>query len=132
MSAFSDRRHVGFCWDSGHELCYNAGRDMLALYGDRLFCTHLNDNLGIRDYTGRITFLDDLHLLPFDGIADWSGIARRLNYHGFSDILTFELNTESKPGRHENDYYGRMTPVEYVTEAYKRACRVAALMERLP
>lgn len=132
MSAFSDRRHVGFCWDSGHELCYNAGRDMLALYGDRLFCTHLNDNLGIRDYDGRITFLDDLHLLPFDGIADWNKIAKRLKHHGFSDMLTFELNTESKPGRHENDMYGRMAPVDYLTEAYKRACRVAALLERMP
>ena len=55
---------------------------MMALYGDRLLCTHINDNLGIRNYEGRITFIDDLHLLPFDGVADWKWITERLNRHG--------------------------------------------------
>ena len=130
MNAFRGSDAVGFCWDSGHELCYNHGRDMLALYGDRLICTHLNDNLGVSDYHGQITPRDDLHLLPFDGIADWPGIARRLNRHGYRDVLTFELNTVSKRGRHENDAYGRMSPEEYLTQAYMRACRVAALKAR--
>lgn len=127
MEAFKAEKHVGFCWDTGHEMCYNYSKDMPALYGDRLFCTHLNDNLGIKDHGGVITWIDDLHLLPFDGIADWSGIAARLDRHGYSDFLTFELTTGSKPGRHENDVYARMSPREYVTEAYKRACRVASL-----
>lgn len=71
MNHFRGNPAVGFCWDSGHELCYNHGRDMLAQYGDRLLGTRLNDNLGVRDDGGQITFLDDLHLLPFEGIADW-------------------------------------------------------------
>jgi len=128
MDAFRGCSSVGFCWDTGHELCYNYGRDMTALYGDRLMGTHLNDNLGIRDHGGRIFWHDDLHLLPFDGIADWQGIASRLNRSGFSGPLTFELSTRSKPDRHENDVYGRMSPVEYLTAAYMRACRVAALL----
>ena len=103
---------------------------MLALYGDRLFHTHLNDNLGVSDYYGRITPRDDLHLLPFDGIADWLEITRRLNRHGYQGVLSFELNNVSKRDRHENDAYGRMTPEEYLTQAYMRACRVAALKER--
>lgn len=127
MEAFRDYENVGFCWDTGHELCYNRGQDMMALYGDRLFGTHLNDNLGVRDYEGAITWIDDLHLLPFDGITDWNGVAGRLNRYGYNDILTFELKRESKPGRHENDKYRKMSPEEYVTEAYIRACRVAAL-----
>ena len=48
---------------------------MLALYGEKLICTHLNDNLGIKDFEGKTTWHDDLHLLPFDGIADWNKIA---------------------------------------------------------
>lgn len=44
---------------------------MPALYGDRLLCTHLNDNLGIKDYTGQITWRDALHLLSFDSIGNW-------------------------------------------------------------
>lgn len=125
---FGDSEAVGLCWDTGHELCYNHGKDIPGLYGKKLFCTHLNDNLGIRDYDGRITYIDDLHLLPFDGIADWNDIASRLRRANFDGILTFELNTGSKPGRHENDCYKRMPIEEYIAEAYKRACRVAQLV----
>lgn len=121
---------VGFCWDTGHEMCYNYGKDMLALYGDLLIATHINDNLGIKDYGGKITWHDDLHLLPFDGIGNWEGIAGRLCDHGYDGILTFELGIGSKPNRHENDKYMAMDPEVYVAEAYNRACRVAALMRQ--
>lgn len=130
MERFSGSSAVGFCWDSGHELCYNRSKDMLALYGDRLFCTHLNDNLGVKAYDGTITWTDDLHLLPFDGVNDWEGIAARLHKHRFTGDLTFELNLSSKPNRHENDVYRSMPFEVYLAEAYKRACRVAALLEK--
>lgn len=126
MNAFRDCPNVGFCWDSGHEMCYNHSKDMLALYGDRLFGTHLNDNLGVSRYDGRIFWTDDLHLLPFDGIGDWDGIAARLDGCGFERPLTFELNITSKPGRHDNDKYNEMKLAGYLAEAYARACRVAA------
>lgn len=128
MEHFAGNDTVGFCWDSGHEMCYNHSQDLLALYGDRLLCTHLNDNLGIRDYQGKITWLDDLHLLPFDGIADWKYNVQRLRKWNFQEILTFELNIKSKPGRHDNDIYTNMPYEQYVTEAYKRACRIAAML----
>ena len=127
MEYFKDSPAVGFCWDTGHEMCYNYSKDMLALYGDRLISTHLNDNLGIRDFNGEITWLDDLHLLPFDGIADWHKIAERLDCCGFEGPLTFELNRFSKPERLENDFYKEMPIEKYLTLAYMRACRVAAL-----
>lgn len=127
MQRFADSPAVGFCWDTGHELCYNRGKDMLALYGHKLVATHLNDNLGVRDFDGKITWIDDLHLLPFDGIADWQGIADRLNACGYDGVLTFELNTFSKPDRHENDFYAELPLEKYLTLAYMRACRVAAL-----
>ena len=66
-------------------------------------------------------------MLPFDGIADWKNIAERLNKYNYNDILTFELTTKSKPGRHENDVYDKMPLKEYLAEAFKRACRAAAL-----
>lgn len=127
MDAFKNEKSVGFCWDTGHELCYNRGKDLMAMYGNRLLVTHLNDNLGVKDYEGKITYIDDLHLLPFDGIADWYDIAEKLAKNGFEGPLTFELNTLSKPGRHENDKYSDMPIERYVAEAYNRACRVAAL-----
>ena len=121
-----DSPAVGFCWDTGHEMCYNWSKDMLALYGDRLIATHINDNLGIRDYNGKIFWHDDLHLLPFDGIADWDDICARLDRCNYTDILTFELNTLSKPNRHENDKYTQMPIEQYIAECFNRACRVAA------
>ncbi|MBQ5824916.1 MAG: sugar phosphate isomerase/epimerase [Clostridia bacterium] len=126
MEHFKDNDSVGFCWDTGHEMCYNYSKDLLALYGDRLIATHLNDNLGISDFGGRIFWTDDLHLLPFDGIADWDDITKRLDRCGFDGIMTFELNIRSKPDRHENDIYAKMTTEEYIAECYKRACKVAA------
>ena len=130
MNAFPSHPNLGFCWDTGHEMCYNRSRDMLALYGDRLVCTHINDNLGISNFDGNITWTDDLHLLPFDGIADWDNIADRLNAHGYNGTLTFELNRKSKPDRHDNDRYASMDDADYFARAYAAACRFAALKER--
>ena len=130
MDAFKGSPAVGFCWDTGHQLCYNCDTDMMALYGDRLLGTHINDNLGCRDYNGKIFWHDDLHLLPFDGIADWQENARKIKQSGFDGPLTFELSTVSKPDRHENDVYGRMSVEDYLAAAYARACRVAALVQR--
>ena len=129
LAHFRDDPAVGFCWDTGHELCYNRGRDLMAAFGDRLLGTHLNDNLGITDPAGPTTWLDDLHLLPFDGIADWPGIARRLAASSFGGPLTFELNRASKPGRHENDAYAAMPLGDYLVEALARARHVAALAD---
>ena len=131
MDAFAGDSSVGFCWDSGHELCYNRGKDMLVLYGDRLIATHLNDNLGVSRADGKIYWTDDLHLLPFDGIHDWRDVADRLNRCGYDGILTFELTRASKPNRHENDKYAKMSIEEYVAEVYARACRLGYMKNRM-
>lgn len=126
LTEFASSESVGFCWDSGHEMCYNHSSDLLAMYGSKLICTHLNDNLGVSSSDGSIGFTDDLHLLPFDGIADWDYNARRLDQCGYCGYMTFELKTASKQGRHENDIYSSMPLEMYLSEAYKRAVRVAA------
>ena len=130
MEHFKDNDTVGFCWDSGHEMCYNYSSDLLSSFGDRLLMTHLNDNLGISRFDGKIFWTDDLHLLPFDGVADWADNIRRLKRLPHLSILNFELNIHSKPNRHENDGYEQMTPTQYYTEAYKRACRLAYMYSK--
>ncbi|MBQ7638987.1 MAG: TIM barrel protein [Clostridia bacterium] len=130
LKNFGDLENVGFCWDSGHEMCYNRGADLLKKYGKLLVCTHINDNLGIKDTGGKTTWRDDLHLLPFDGIIDWEYNARRLVRENYVGTLTFELKIASKPGRHENDIYALMSPESYLAEIYKRACRFEALVYR--
>lgn len=126
MEHFKGEKNVGFCWDSGHEMCYNHSKDLLSLYGDRLMMTHLNDNLGISRFDGETFWTDDLHLLPFDGIADWDYNAERLSCASEQEYLNFELTTVSKPNRHENDTYAQMSLECYFAECYNRACRVAA------
>lgn len=125
MEHFREDDTVGFCWDSGHELCYNHSQDLLRQLGDRLLVTHLNDNLGISRFDGKTYWTDDLHLLPYDGIADWDNNIARLRASRKLDVLNFELSITSKPGRRDNDLYGQMPLERYYTEAYKRACRIA-------
>ena len=125
MAYYADDPTVGFCWDAGHELCYNYSRDLLTKYGDRLLMTHLNDNLGTSRFDGKTFWTDDLHLLPYDGIADWPYNIDRLRKARKQEYLNFELVIQSKPGRHENDAYGEMPLERFFAEAYKRACRIA-------
>lgn len=126
LKNFGDRKNVGFCLDTGHEMCYNYGKNLLEKWGDKLIATHINDNLGIKDYNGRIFWHDDLHLLPFDGIRDWEELAGRFRACDYNGILTFELCKTSKPYRHENDKYEKMSLEDYFAECYIRACRFAA------
>ncbi len=120
MEKCKDLDNVGFCFDSGHEMCYNFGRDMLSLYGDRLFATHLNDNLGMKDKNIK-TWYDDLHLLPMDGVVDWEHVAVRLRNSTCPQCLTFELVSTNKPERNAHDKYKDMTFSKYIAEAYERA-----------
>ena len=53
MAHFKGNDTVGFCWDSGHEMCYNHSSNLLDELGDRLIVTHLNDNLGISRFAHR-------------------------------------------------------------------------------
>ena len=126
MARYFDRESVGFCWDTGHEMCYNFSEDMMAKYGKKLYGTHFNDNLGITD-PNNVTWLDDLHLLPFDGIADWQGIMDRIARDGYEGILTFELTTQNKPGKNTHDEYAKWSPEQYFAEIYARAQKIVAL-----
>ena len=55
---------------------------------------------------------------------------RTFRLKDFDGPLTFELTTRSKPDRHENDRYAKLSAVEYLAEAYARACRLAALVQK--
>ena len=91
-----------------------------------MFSTHLNDNMGI---TGdHLTWRDDSHMLPFDGVADWQGIADRMNAVGYKDVLTFELTRFNRPDRHTSDAYEKMSFEEYASLAFEKARKFAELI----
>ena len=127
LDKFGEIENVGFTYDSGHELCYNGGSDMLGKYGKYLVSTHLDDNHGMSD-PEHPNFLDDYHLLPFDGYADWEGIARRLNKCGFEGSLTFEVDSKGRCGSHSNDMYLGLSLEQYVAKAYEHAVRFRELV----
>lgn len=96
MERYRTLPQVGFCWDSGHDLCYPHKTDFLQQYADRLIMTHLNDNFGIRDPKGHPCGLDDLHFLPLDGKLDWEQAMARLASAKPQKILNFELKKTAK------------------------------------
>lgn len=108
---YFDAPEVGFCYDSGHEYAYTRDTDLLALFGDRLFCMHLHDNSGGGDE----------HLLPFDGGVPFDRIARhlaRLNYQGW---MTLELSYDP--------YREKYTKQAYLQEAYKRLTTIQEMVD---
>ena len=127
LRRFWDHPATGFCIDSGHEVCYNYSHDLITKYGDKLIATHLDDNLGILGES--IFWHDDMHLLPFDGVVDFEGVAKRIQKTPFDGVLMFELTVHSKPGHNENDKYFEMGLDAYLAEAYNRAVRFAKLFD---
>ena len=122
MQRFADSNAVGFCFDSGHQLCYNQNTDMLSLYGDKLIHTHLNDNLGVSGES--ITWHDDLHLPVGEGKNDWKTVAKKIGATGYSDILMCELSLCNKPNHSELDRFIAMSTEEfyaYSLNAVKKA-----------
>ena len=130
MAGLRDYDSVGFCLDTGHEICYNRGRDLLADYGDRLCYLHINSNVGITSPEGIITYKDDSHMLPFDGEADMEFLVQRLKKHQFKGVLMMELSRRNHTDRHTNDRYIAMEPDEYLAEAAAQIKRLREMMEQ--
>ncbi|MBQ9880438.1 MAG: sugar phosphate isomerase/epimerase [Clostridia bacterium] len=107
----------GFCWDVGHNSCYSPETPMFALYGDRLLCLHLHDNLGVTR-PGEPDYRDDRHYLPFGGVIDWNWFADRFFALGKNVTLMIEADPTADPA------CAGMSDAEAVREAYSRACRL--------
>lgn len=99
---------VGFCYDSGHNNCYTPDKDVLEKYKHSLFALHLNDNMGH----------DDVHMLPFDGTANWDRTINTLKEIKYDGVLSFEL----KKDKHEK--YNELSQEEYLALAFERAVRI--------
>lgn len=128
LRAYKNNKYVKFCIDTGHEMCVNGRRDLIGKYGDRLICTHLNDNMG---QTGEmITWWDDSHMLPFDGTADWQNIADRLNKVGYKGDLTFEFIFRSRPNRDTHKIYAGLDYRQYITLALEKAKKFAEMLDK--
>lgn len=116
MEAFADCEHVGFCWDTGHELCFTPGVEFMPLFGKRLLCTHVHDNRGIR-------FGDD-HMLPFDGTLNWNRFAEHIRNSGYNGTLMLEVTSDQK-----SNLYETMTGEEYLLRAATAARKLRNIVD---
>lgn len=73
---------VGCCWDTGHGMISGDDQyEALTLLGHRVKALHIDDNYG----TAR-----DVHLLPYEGLIDWSKVMRALREIGYDHDFAFE------------------------------------------
>lgn len=82
--------NVGICWDFEHAAFMQQNQEAaLQLVGDRLKATHVSD----------FTAIDNDHILPFYGKADWPSIMRALKGLNYKGDFTYEIHryTEKTP-----------------------------------
>lgn len=115
---YEGMKHVGFCYDWGHEHCYTKTVDWMDIYLDRVACTHIHDNHGRgMEKTGD----PDEHLLPFDGNIDYAHIMRKLDEYGYTGPLTLEVGVGAA------EKYQKMSPREFLKDSFARLQKIAAM-----
>ena len=118
LETFGTDAGVGFCWDCGHESCFTPGREYMPLFGKRLICTHIHDNMGVYD--------QDDHMLPFDGVIDFNRFAQHINASGYTGSFMLEV-IPKKSGRYDD-----ITPETFITRAAEAVKRLVALTDTNP
>lgn len=107
LDIFENIKHpyLKFCYDSGHNNCFDPEIDYLEKYGDKLICMHLHDNNGKKDE----------HTLNMFGTINWEKIAKSLS----------KLNLENLSLDYEvlmyNDDKDKFTPKKCLMEVFKQA-----------
>lgn len=112
---FASVPEVGFCYDCGHEFCFTPGREYMPLFGKRLICTHIHDN--------NCEFNRDMHLIPFDGKADFDRVARQIRESGFEGTLMLELIAKN------STLYDATDIETYLARAAAAAKRLRAMVD---
>ncbi len=86
LERFGDRK-VGICWDTGHaNRIFKDVISPLKAVGDRLVCTHIDDNIGVTD----------LHQLPFMGTIPWQKVMKTLKEIDYQGAFIYELSTAKR------------------------------------
>ena len=115
--AFEEFLHadnVGFCWDTGHEACATPNIEFMSLFGDRLICTHIQDNNAV--------FGEDIHILPFDGKVNFDRAAMWLKKADYQGNLMLEVGNE-------HSTYDGMAPEAFLARAYEAVCRLRRMVD---
>lgn len=119
MDRYENAKHVGFCYDCGHELCYTETVPFVDIYGSRMLCTHLHDNCGKSKINPLLN--NDEHLLPFDGVMDYKSMIEKMDKVGYTGGLTLEILNSTRAD------YMEMSPETFIKTAFERVKKISQL-----
>ncbi len=95
LVSLADELGIGICWDTGHaNISGQNQEESLLLIGKRLRMVHVNDNFAE----------GDVHIAPFLGNTDWSGVVQGLKGAGYRGSLNLEVGCGRRPEALWADY----------------------------
>jgi len=104
--------YLKFCYDSGHNNCFDPEFDYLEKYGDKLICFHLHDNNGKQDQ----------HTLNKFGTINWKNLAKKLSKLNLENIsLDYELLLYCEER-------SSVSLEECLSETYRQACELEEMI----
>ena len=103
--------YLKFCFDIGHQNCFEPEIDNLDYFGDKLVALHLHSNMGQKDE----------HTLNKYGNIDWDKFAQRLAKINPNINLDYEILMHTRHGE---------KPKEVLQQVYEQACELEKLIEK--
>ena len=124
MERYKKRENVKYCYDCGHEHAYTPDTDWIKIFGNKLACVHIHDNLGYDRNAD-----PDAHYLPFDGDLNWDDTLCRLAEAAPQEQLNFELKKTTRDPR--DQLYDHLSLEQFIAEAGRRARTLALAYQKL-
>ena len=110
---------AALCYDSGHAQVefppveyLPEGNRLPSRYTGRVRAVHLHDNNG----------KEDQHILPFDGVVDWTGVVDRLRSAAYDGPLTLEVQAWEF-------YENRLEAEAFLSLAHRAANRIRLMLD---
>ena len=103
---------AGFCFDTGHSVCFTKNIPFLDLFGERLIALHIHDN----------NTVDDEHRLPFDADIDYAPMMMDIADTPYTDAVMLEVVAT------HTSFYENTTAQEYYQKASEAAKRLRDLI----
>ena len=104
-----DSPRIGFCYDVTHHCRNYPKHDFFPAYSSRLMALHLHDYDPVYG----------IHLLPFDGVIDWSASMQRIAKIPYEGAIAIEAM---------NWNYKDISPEEYLQKAFEKAMKLESLI----
>lgn len=105
---------AGICVDVGHINCKFNGEFDYDHFKGAVRCVHIHDNLGPTK---------DLHLLPFDGVIDYTDTFKKLKSTGYDSYVTMELIYQGR--------YTSMDVKDFYKEGYQRGLKLQEIFDSI-